>query len=44
MTEEAIGGGGGVNGSLKKFFHKKSVYVPRLKSQTKPLKESDEKH
>jgi hypothetical protein len=42
--EEATGGwGGGVNGSLMKFFHKKAIYVTRSKSQTKPLKEKDEK-
>jgi hypothetical protein len=34
--------GGGVNGSLMKFFHKKLAYVPRSKPQTKPLKESNE--
>jgi hypothetical protein len=34
--EEATGGGG-VNGSLIKFFHKNLTYVPHSKSQEKNL-------
>jgi hypothetical protein len=34
--------GGGLNGSLIKFFHRKLVYVLSSKPQIKLLKESDE--
>jgi hypothetical protein len=39
-----VTGGGGVNESLIKFFHKNPVYVPRSKLQAKikTLQEGDE--
>jgi hypothetical protein len=43
LTKE-VTGGEGVNGSVIKFFHKNSAYVPRSKCKQKPLKEIDEKH